>query len=109
MHRQMWLGSLFTLIVVGALLGGAFAASAATPAPIPTLAPGGGGYDLSLGRVGGGGASSGGGFALTGLVGQPEAGQVQGGGYTVGGGFYGGSPLSALNRHFFAPYVVKRW
>jgi hypothetical protein len=40
MGKQVWLASLFTLIVVGALLGGPLGAAAQTPAVAPTLPPG---------------------------------------------------------------------
>jgi hypothetical protein len=40
MGRQMWLASLFTLIVVGALLGGPPGAAAQTPTPVTVLPPG---------------------------------------------------------------------
>jgi len=50
-----------------------------------------GGYGLSGWTVdGGGGSSSGAGYALTGSIGQPEAGpSLSGGGYTLSGGFWG--------------------
>ena len=38
---------------------------------------------------GGGGASAGGGYALSGTVGQPDAGTMSGGQYTLAGGFWG--------------------
>lgn len=37
---------------------------------------------------GGGGTSEGGSFALSGTVGQPDAGAMQGGSYTLSGGFW---------------------
>jgi hypothetical protein len=40
MCRQRWLASLFTLIVVGALLGGPLGVAADAPAPAPALPPG---------------------------------------------------------------------
>jgi hypothetical protein len=39
---------------------------------------------------GGGGASAGGGYALHGTLGQPDAAASSGGGYTLQGGFWGG-------------------
>jgi len=39
---------------------------------------------------GGGGASSGGSFTLTGTIGQPDAGTLSGGNYTLQGGFWAG-------------------
>lgn len=38
---------------------------------------------------GGGGTSTGGGYSLSGTIGQPDAGSMSGGGYTLGGGFWG--------------------
>jgi len=38
---------------------------------------------------GGGGTSSGGGFTLSGTIGQPDAGTLSGGGFTLTGGFWG--------------------
>ena len=40
---------------------------------------------------GGGGASAGGGFTLTGTIGQPDAAASSGGGYSVQGGFWSAS------------------
>lgn len=39
---------------------------------------------------GGGGTSAGGGFTVTGTIGQPDAGVMTGGGFTLAGGFWGG-------------------
>ena len=48
-----------------------------------TLAQSGGGYDLTWSTIDGGGAtwSEGGGYALGGTIGQPDAGVLSGGGY----------------------------
>ena len=47
-----------------------------------------GGYDLSWNSIDGGGqTSTGGDYALTGIIGQPEAGVLTGGEYAVEGGF----------------------
>ena len=56
------------------------------------LAQTGGGYDLTWSTIDGGGAtwSEGGGYALGGTVGQPDAGVLSGGGYTLAGGFWAG-------------------
>lgn len=40
---------------------------------------------------GGGGTSSGGGYTLSGTIGQPDAGMLAGGSYTLAGGFWGGA------------------
>ena len=48
-------------------------------------------FDLSWHTIdGGGGASSGGGFTLTGTIGQPDAGSSSGGAFTCVGGFWAG-------------------
>ncbi len=56
------------------------------------LAPSGPSFDLSWHTVdGGGGTSTGGGFELTGTVGQPDAGVVMtGGSFELIGGFWAG-------------------
>src|SRR3989442_3929356 len=41
---------------------------------------------------GGGGVSTGGVYAVTGTIGQPDAGLMTGGSYAVAGGFWAGSP-----------------
>jgi hypothetical protein len=57
------------------------------------LARSGDSYDLSWWTVDGGGYtfSTGGGYALGGTAGQPDAGVLSGGGYTLAGGFWGGA------------------
>ena len=65
----------------------------------------GGGYDLTWNTVDGGGAtwSAGGGYALGGTVGQPDAGVLSGGGYTLAGGFWGG----AARYGIYLPLVLR--
>ena len=47
-------------------------------------------YSISWSKVaGGGGTSSGGNFALSGTIGQPDAGHMSGGNFTIDGGFWG--------------------
>jgi hypothetical protein len=54
-----------------------------------------GGYDLSWFTVdGGGGSSSGDPYALSGTIGQPDAGMLSGGSYTLAGGFWAGAGLT---------------
>ena len=49
-------------------------------------------FDLSWYTVdGGGGTSTGGGFELSGTIGQPDAGAMSGGDFTLEGGFWPGS------------------
>jgi hypothetical protein len=68
----------------------------------------GGGYDLSWNTVDGGGAtwSEGGGYALGGTVGQPDAGVLSGGGYTLAGGFWGGA---AARYGVYLPLVLRNY
>ena len=58
---------------------------------------------------GGGGTSSGGGFTLSGTIGQPDAGVLSGGGFTLTGGFWAiagaqDGPCSAVD--FAEPFGV---
>jgi len=57
------------------------------------LAQSGGGYDLTWNTVDGGGYtfSTGGGYALGGTAGQPDAGALSGDAYALVGGFWGGA------------------
>jgi hypothetical protein len=87
-------GSRFTsralrpLLVAGLL---ALSALALTLARDAALAQSGNGYDLTWNTVDGGGrtVSGGGGYALGGTMGQPDAGALTGGRYTLVGGFWG--------------------
>ena len=65
------------------------------------------GYELSWWTVdGGGGVSSGGGYTLTGTIGQPDAGGLAGGGYSLPGGFWGG----LLSRYgSYLPFLIRNW
>jgi hypothetical protein len=59
------------------------------------------GFDLSWWTIdGGGGTASGGGFALAGTVGQPDAGAMSGGAYTLGGGFWPVDPRAIFSDGF---------
>ena len=73
------------------------------------LAQSGGGYDLSWSTVDGGGAtwSEGGGYALGGTVGQPDAGVLSGGGYTLAGGFWPGG--AAARYGVYLPLVLRNF
>jgi len=53
----------------------------------------GGQFDLSWSTIDGGGASTGGRFALSGTVGQPDAGTLTGGSFKLEGGFWSGITL----------------
>jgi hypothetical protein len=65
----------------------------------------GGDYDLSWSTVnGGGGKSAGGGFQLTGTVGQSDAASLSGGDYRVEGGFWDGV---IVRYKVFLPLVLR--
>lgn len=66
------------------------------------------GYDLSWWTVDGGGAtfSTGGGYALGGSVGQPDAGVLTGGDYTLGGGFWRGRAVG-VEYDICLPLVLR--
>jgi hypothetical protein len=60
------------------------------------LLPTGGGYDLTWHTIdGGGGTSSGGGFMLSGTIGQPDAGVMSNEQFTLAGGFWAGGDSTA--------------
>lgn len=66
-------------LCIGALLAIPFCLSAQT-------------YNIDWYTIdGGGGTSSGGGYTLSGTIGQPDAGLLAGGRYTLSGGFWGGA------------------
>lgn len=71
----------------------------------------GGGYDLTWWTVdGGGGHISGGGYALAGTVGQPDAGPALiNGGYSLTGGFwYGAGSAPAPKEHcIYLPLILR--
>jgi len=76
----------------------------------PVLAQSGGPYDLSWFTVdGGGGTSSGGGYALSGTAGQPDAGVVlTGGDYILAGGFWSSGALPPEEeRSIYLPLVLR--
>ena len=58
--------------------------------------------DVGLAAIG-----SGGGYALAGTAGQPDAGLLAGEGYTLGGGFWHGGAVSAAPYRLFLPLVVR--
>jgi hypothetical protein len=105
--------SVLVILIVGALLLPAIVAVAQPSEGSSTLLPSGPlgtvgiGYDLSWWTVDGGGTtfSRGGGYALGGTAGQPDAGSPEGSGYTLDGGFWGG----ALTRqyHVYLPLVMR--
>lgn len=52
---------------------------------------------------GGGGTSAGGGYILSGTIGQPDAGVMSGGGYTLSGGFWS----FEAQHYIFLPLILK--
>ena len=72
---------------------------------LPLFAASGGPYDVSWDTLdGGGGTSSGGRYAVSGTVGQPDAGPaMSGGSYAVTGGFWSGFG----GANIYLPIVLK--
>jgi hypothetical protein len=72
----------------------------------------GDGYDLTWSTVDGGGYtfSTGGGYALGGTIGQPDAGTLGGGSYTLEGGFWGagGSAGEAETHKIYLPIILRQ-
>jgi hypothetical protein len=68
-----------------------------------------GDYDLSWWTAdGGGGGLAGGGYALSGALGQPDAATWQGGGYRLSGGFWPGGARGAPEEYrVYLPIVVR--
>jgi hypothetical protein len=61
-------------------------------------------YDLTWFSIdGGGGQSSGSGYALIGTLGQPDAGVLSGGGYQLAGGFW--PAATSQNQPVFSIYL----
>ncbi len=67
------------------------------------------GFDLSWWTVdGGGGNSTGSGYALSGTIGQPDAGTLSGGDYQLQGGVWGGGAASVIEQNkLFLPLVRR--
>ncbi len=69
-----------------------------------------GGYDLSWFTVDdGGGVSSGGGYTLSGAIGQADMGVLMSGGdYTLAGGFWGvGGSVGGSRSNIYLPLIFK--
>ncbi len=75
------------------------------------LAQSGGGYDLTWNTIDGGGYtwSEGGGYALGGTMGQPDAGALTGGGYTLSGGFWCGAGGTVVGYSIYLPLALKNY
>ncbi len=81
-------------------------------AAVPVLAQSGGGYDLSWATVDGGGGtfSTGGGYSLGGMAGQPDAGLSTGGVYVLSEGFWGGGAVTEPERYLlYLPLVLRSY
>ncbi len=73
---------------------------------LAAFAQSGGPYVLDWSTIdGGGGASSSGQYALTGTIGQPDAGWMAGGDYELLGGFWPGGPLCIVDFEEFALFA----
>ena len=84
---------LITLVAVCLLTSSALASSEAA-------------YQLNWYTVdGGGGTSTGGGYSLSGTIGQADAGAMSGGVYTLSGGFW--SALGKIISSLYVPLVRK--
>jgi hypothetical protein len=95
------------ILFYSALLAGLLAATLLAAWPY-ALAQGGD-YDLSWWTVeGGGGSLAAGGYALSGTLGQPDAGTWQGGDYQLLGGFWAGGALVAPEDYrVYLPLVLR--
>ena len=78
--------------------------AAVLPVGAPAGAQSGGPYELSWGNMGAGGTSSGGAYALSSAVGQPDAHTLSGGQYQLGGGFLAGA---SIGPRVYVP-IVRR-
>jgi len=95
-HKRTWYGVLLVLALAALVSASALAAAEA-------------GFDLSWWTVdGGGGASAGGGYALSGTIGQPDAGpRHSGGGYELAGGFWGETEPAGPAPDLYLPVVLR--
>ena len=67
-------------------------------------------YELSWYTIdGGGGRSTGGPYALTGTIGQPDAAYSAAGNYELLGGFWPGGPLCFVDFEHFARFAEQWW
>jgi len=105
MMRNRFFFHLGVVVVLLALVTGSILAGVA-------FAQTGGGYNLTWWTVdGGGGTVTASGYALSGMIGQPDAGAaLTGGGYALTGGFWGGSGTggSAGGGHkLYLPVIMR--
>jgi hypothetical protein len=98
MNKRMMVRLAFGLLLVLVLANALRAAG-------QSLVPEAGAYDLSWWTVeGGGGASSGGAYALAGTSGQFDAGVLTAGSYGLAGGFWAGA---AASYPFYLPMLLN--
>ena len=75
-----------------------------------TRAQTGGGYDLTWNTIGGSEPSTGGGYELSGVVGQPSVNMLSSSGYTLGGGFWGGGAAPPPEyKYIYLPLVLRSY
>ena len=69
----------------------------------------GGDYTLIWATIDGGGATTvdGGGYALGGTIGQPDAGRVSGGDYVLHAGFFPGGSAVNIEYDLYLPLVLR--
>ena len=97
---------IFLLLAVAALLVGAGLLATAHAARAQTSAAPDVSYSITWYTVdGGGGASTGSGYTLTGTAGQPDAGTLTSLSYTVAGGFWAG--VTNALHNLFLPLVRR--
>lgn len=91
----------WTLLILGLVLIGALGVSAG-------LAQNGGPFGVPWFTVdGGGGTSSGGGYSLSGTLGQPDAQVVNGGPFSLAGGFWSAMESDLSGGTIYLPIIVK--
>ncbi len=94
--KRKWILSILLLMLATATFG-VFNASAST------------GYSLDWWTVDGGGNSSGGDYALSGTLGQPDAGIASGGMYILNGGFWGADAQGSttITNVIYLPVIYR--
>ncbi len=96
-----------SIVVSGLLLLAFLALSVALRGAAPLAAQTGGSYDLTWWTVdGGGGQVSGGGYTLTGTVGQHDTGIASRDAYTLLGGFWGSGFVPS---RLYLPLVLRNY
>ena len=92
--RAQWIVPVLVLLMVAILVGAVMAAAQA--------------YQLDWWTAdGGGGASNGGAYSLSGTIGQPDAGSLSGSGYTLAGGFWSEAVSVPASKELYLPLVNR--